>query len=80
MEDDYVDKAVAAFQAKRGFKILPDAPFKTIVGVADPEHISGISKKWKLKFKKDYGHNIIEDEEVVKRESEYLEAKSKSHY
>lgn len=35
-EDDYVDRAVAAFQAKRGFKLMPDSPFKTVVGVADP--------------------------------------------
>ena len=42
------------------FKILPDVPYKTIVGVARPENMEGIAKKWKEKFKTVYGHNILD--------------------
>lgn len=69
MEDDYVNKTVEAYKSKSGFKLLAweSVPFKTLVGVADQELVPGISRKWKQKFKTDFGHNIIEDEEVLKR-------------
>jgi hypothetical protein len=79
-EDDYVEKAIEAVQAKSGFKLIPDSPFKNILGIVDPELVPGVCNKWKSKFKTVYGHNIIEDEELLEREADLLEAKSKSHY
>ena len=48
------------------FSIIPDVPYKTIVGVTKPENLEGISRKWKEKFKATYGHAILEDTEVNK--------------
>lgn len=44
------------------FKLFPDVPYKTIVGVARPENMEGIANKWKEKFKATYGHNILDME------------------
>lgn len=30
--------------------------------------MKGVAQRWKDKFKQNYSHNIIEDEEVVERE------------
>lgn len=58
-------------------KIIPENPYKTIVGISSPENISGyyfiihyiiligflgIATKWKNKFKSVYGHQILEEE------------------
>lgn len=64
-----------------GWKIfLPSTPFKTIYGVVRPELLNGVARRWKDKFKTDYGHEIIEDEEVVEREKNLLDAKKFGHY
>jgi len=48
------------------FKIIPEVPYKTIVGVTRPENLEGITQKWKDKFRTTYGHTILEDTEVQK--------------
>lgn len=49
---------------------MPSSPYKTLVGLVEPEDLEGVSTLWKNKFRATYGHEIIEDEEVVaKREN-----------
>lgn len=63
-ESLFVDTIMKEMTPK--FSIIPDVPYKTIVGVARPENIEGIAKKWKEKFKATYGHTILEDSEINK--------------
>lgn len=44
---------------------LPSSPYKTLVGLVEPEDLDGITKLWKNKFRATYGHEIIEDEDVL---------------
>lgn len=44
---------------------IPSNPYKTLVGLVEPEDLDGITKLWKNKFKSTYGHEIIEDEDVL---------------
>lgn len=41
---------------KPQFSILPSTPYKTIVGVVEPDLVQGISKQWRNKFNSVYGH------------------------
>ena len=59
-ENVFVDTIMKELAPK--FSIIPDVPYKTIVGVAKPENLEGIARKWKDKFRSTYGHTIIEDE------------------
>lgn len=43
-------------------KLLPESPYKTVIGVIEPELISTVADKWKFKFQKNYSHQVIEDE------------------
>lgn len=49
------------------FSLVPDVPYKTIVGVAGRDHVEGIANKWKEKFKATYGHTILEDTQTAKK-------------
>jgi hypothetical protein len=43
------------------FSLMPESPFKIIIGVIEPELMRGVAQRWKDKFKQNYSHNIIED-------------------
>jgi len=45
--------------------LFPSNPYKTLVGLVEPEDLDGITNLWKNKFKSTYGHEIIEDEEIL---------------
>ena len=60
--------------------LLPSTPFKTIFGVVSPQMLEGVARKWKEKFRSEYGHTVIEDEAIVEREKDLLEAKKFGHY
>ena len=47
---------------KMNFSIFPESPYKTIIGVVEPELLKSTADKWKMKFKKNYSHQVIEDE------------------
>lgn len=59
------------------FSLMPESPFKTIVGVIEPQLMRGVAQRWKEKFKQNYSHTIIEDEEVLEREKLLREAEGK---
>lgn len=59
------------------FSLMPQSPFKTIVGVIEPELMRGVAQRWKEKFKQNYSHTIIEDEEVLEREKLLRQAEGK---
>lgn len=44
------------------FTLIPEAPYKVIVGLADPKNVDGIANQWKSKFLSIYGHQIMEDD------------------
>lgn len=60
------------------FTIMPESPFKTIVGLIEPDLMRGVAQRWKEKFKQNYSHTIIEDEEVLEREKLLREVEGKS--
>lgn len=64
---------------KLKFAVLPESPFKTIIGIIDPELLHDAAERWKMKFKQSYSHQVIEDEEVLAREQTNVEAKSGGH-
>ena len=43
---------------------LPSNPYKTLIGLVEPDDLDGISNNWKNKFKTTYGHEILEDEDI----------------
>ena len=59
------------------FSLMPESPFKTIVGVIEPQLMRGVAQRWKENFKQNYSHTIIEDEEVLEREKLLREAEGK---
>jgi|JI6StandDraft_1071083.scaffolds.fasta_scaffold249511_1 hypothetical protein len=52
------------------FKLTPESPFKNIIGIIEPEMVEGVAQRWKEKFKQNYSHVVMEDEEVLMREEE----------
>jgi hypothetical protein len=44
------------------FTLMPETPFKIILGIVEPNLFQDVAKKWKLKFKQAYSHQIIEDQ------------------
>ncbi|EDK31396.1 transmembrane protein, putative (macronuclear) [Tetrahymena thermophila SB210] len=61
----FVDKVISELQPKTS--LIPSNPYKTLVGLVEPEDLEGITKLWKNKFKTTYGHEILEDEEALNR-------------
>ena len=52
------------------FSLTPESPFKNIVGLVEPELVEGVAKRWKEKFRQQYSHTVMEDEEVLRKEEE----------
>ena len=52
-------------ELKPKYSFLPSNPYKTIVGLVEPEILNHISNEWKQTFKSTYGHEIMEDESVI---------------
>ena len=59
---DYTDILVAEMKPQMKFSLMPESPFKIIIGVIEQELMRGVAQRWKDKFKQNYSHNIIEDE------------------
>ena len=57
--DDYTDKIIEQIKPKSKFSLIPDSPFKTIIGIIEPELMYETSRKWKEKFKQNYSHQVI---------------------
>jgi hypothetical protein len=52
------------------FALSPESPFKHIVGIIEPELMEGVSRRWKEKFRQNYSHTVMEDEEVLMKQDE----------
>ncbi|KRX08154.1 hypothetical protein PPERSA_01699 [Pseudocohnilembus persalinus] len=65
----FVDRVMDELKPKYSF--IPSNPYKTIVGIVEPEHVNPIAKKWKNNFRSVYGHEIMEDEQVEAKFQEY---------
>ena len=52
------------------FSLVPDVPYKVLVGLVDPIHQTPIVNDWKQRFISVYGHEILEgdNDEVVTTE------------
>lgn len=68
--EDYTDILIAEMKPQLKFALTPESPFKHVVGIIEPELVEGVSKRWKEKFKQNYSHVVMEDEEVLYKEQE----------
>lgn len=68
--EDYTDILIAEMKPTLKFALTPESPFKHIVGIIEPELVDGVSKKWKEKFRQNYSHVVMEDEEVLMKQQE----------
>ncbi len=59
--EDYADILIKQMKPELKFTFMPASPFKLILGVIEPELFQSVADKWKLKFKQNYSHQIIED-------------------
>lgn len=62
---------------KMKFSLLPESPYKTVVGIIEPNLLKPVADKWKYKFQVSYNHTVIEDQEVLDREKVVREATNK---
>lgn len=46
---------------KMKFSLLPESPYKTVVGIIEPELLYAVAQRWKDKFRQTYSHQVIED-------------------
>lgn len=58
----YVDKIMKELKPK--FSLVPETPYKVIVGVVNKVTVKEVVKSWKSKFMSVYGHQILEDSEL----------------
>lgn len=49
-------------EMKPKFAIVPDTPYKVIVGIVSKDTQNEIVNTWKSRFLSVYGHQILEDE------------------
>lgn len=68
--EDYTDILIQEMKPQFAFKLSPESPFKNIVGIIEPELVEGVAKRWKEKFKQNYSHVVMEDEEVLMKHQE----------
>ncbi|EGR33358.1 hypothetical protein IMG5_055000 [Ichthyophthirius multifiliis] len=68
--DYFVNQIMEELKPKTSF--IPQNPYKTLVGIVEPEDLEGVSKVWKQKFKTTYGHEILEDEDIVQERQKKL--------
>ncbi|CAD8073908.1 unnamed protein product [Paramecium sonneborni] len=66
--DIFVDKIV--HELTPTFNIIPDVPYKVLVGIVDPKLQNIIAKEWKQRFLSIYGHQILEDEQHNQQQSQ----------
>jgi hypothetical protein len=66
--EDYTDILISEMKPVLKFALTPESPFKHIVGIIEPELLDGVSKKWKEKFKQNYSHIVMEDEELLMKQ------------
>lgn len=59
--DDYTENVLQEMKPSLKFSILPDSPYKTIIGIIEPELLKDAAERWKQKFQKSYSHQVIED-------------------
>lgn len=44
---------------KMKIQLLPESPYKTVIGVIEPELLGTVADRWKMKFQKNYSHQVI---------------------
>lgn len=68
--EDYTQALIKEMKPEMKFSLTPNNPFKTIVGIVEPEILAGVANKWKEKFKQNYNHVVMEDEDSLLRNEE----------
>ena len=66
--EDYTDMLIQEMKPQLSFTLSPESPFKLIVGLIEPDMVEGVAQRWKEKFKQNYSHVVMEDEEVMAKQ------------